>query len=227
MFKVLLPSALIYAANSVRTVVTKTLATKFPSIDDAEEAYGLGLDKYILSSTTADADDSASNLSAASLLPHCITDSQCAEILTHIISKLSHEKLTDLCLEIFEKLNASGDIIPLIGKIFSLLVPEAMVCVLDNLFSKVLSTMKFEPVSDFISHSIEAMGTLHNKQKPNVLYKLARGLSVKRSNGQPLLPTDRMPWGLLQYQIEFFNCSHINEVSTSTFVTYKGCSKSN
>jgi hypothetical protein len=70
------------------------------------------------------------------------------------------------------------------------------------------------PGRDFIPLSLRAMRRLAQSNKSNVVYKLAKVIAIERpDSSEPLLPMDRMPWGLLQYQIDFFACSHINQVT--------------
>ena len=59
------------------------------------------------------------------------------------------------------------------------------------------------------------MGRLQANKKRNVVYKLAKIVATNRPDSvtdESLIPLNRMPWGLLQYQIDFFACKHINEV---------------
>ena len=46
-----------------------------------------------------------------------------------------------------------------------------------------------------------------------VLYELARGLGMNREdNSDSLFPVQRMPFGLLQYAVGFFNAKTIHQV---------------
>jgi hypothetical protein len=64
--------------------------------------------------------------------------------------------------------------------------------------------LNFTP--QFATKSLKAMESLQEEKRPNSLYKLACILS------QSKMALDRMPWGLIQYQIDFFAANHINEV---------------
>ncbi|KAJ7373303.1 hypothetical protein OS493_012894 [Desmophyllum pertusum] len=59
---------------------------------------------------------------------------------------------------------------------------------------------------DYASLSIKAMLKLQEKGKPNLVYKWSRCLHNEQ--GKPSLDFNRMPFGLLQYSIEFFSCTH-------------------
>lgn len=65
--------------------------------------------------------------------------------------------------------------------------------------------------SDFLQLSLKAMNRLKDKQKSNILYGLARGLGELRVDGSDsLIPVSRMPFGLLQYVIDFFQSSKVS-----------------
>ena len=67
--------------------------------------------------------------------------------------------------------------------------------------------------TDFIVLSLNTMSLLEQANKSNIVYKLVRCLATKRPGSEdPLLPLDRMPFGLIQYQIDFFNSTHISQV---------------
>ncbi|CAG2209513.1 unnamed protein product [Mytilus edulis] len=62
----------------------------------------------------------------------------------------------------------------------------------------------------FTSLSIKSMDILQKKkEKPNVLLDFAKCLGTRRpESDSPLLPVDRMPFGLIQYQLQFFSNSN-------------------
>ena len=90
----------------------------------------------------------------------------------------------------------------------------------ESLFEEMMIREKIPmPGKDYIGLSLLAMARLAQRQKTNVVYKLAKVIAVNRPNStEPLLPMNRMPWGLIQYQIDFFACTHINEVCFYEFV---------
>ena len=68
--------------------------------------------------------------------------------------------------------------------------------------------------TDFAKLSSDAMARLQAKNKPNLMHKFARCIAESRpGSDEPLMPIDRMPFGLIQYQIEFFSCTNISQVS--------------
>ena len=68
--------------------------------------------------------------------------------------------------------------------------------------------------TDFAKLSSDAMMCLQKKNKPNLMHKFAKCIAeCKPGSDEPLMPLDRMPFGLIQYQIEFFSCTNTSQVS--------------
>lgn len=67
---------------------------------------------------------------------------------------------------------------------------------------------------DFLTLSLNGMKHLNEMKRMNVLYELAKGLGVMRPDGtDSLFPTLRMPMGMLQFMVGFFNASPGGNVS--------------
>lgn len=85
---------------------------------------------------------------------------------------------------------------------------ETLLKFADILFAHLMNHSEIAFITkDFASSSIGAMEHLSKKNLPNTLYKLANILCDGK------IDTSRMPWGLIQYQIDFFHCSHIKQVT--------------
>ena len=56
----------------------------------------------------------------------------------------------------------------------------------------------------FVSTSIMAMKRLSSENKPNLVYKFNQMLTLQKATNLPALELDRMPFGLLDYVIQFF-----------------------
>lgn len=70
--------------------------------------------------------------------------------------------------------------------------------------------------SDFVSVSILGMKQLEKSGRINVIHELAKGLGTMRPDGSDsYFPTSRMPMGLLQYIVLFFNAEPGKAVSWS------------
>lgn len=67
---------------------------------------------------------------------------------------------------------------------------------------------------DYLHLSLEAMKRLKDSNHINVLYELAKGLGTTRPDGSDsYFPTKRMPMGMLQYMVLFFNSKAGQQVS--------------
>lgn len=64
----------------------------------------------------------------------------------------------------------------------------------------------------FVSNSIKAMKRLSLANKQNLVYKFSQMLILQKATNLPVLQLDRMPFGLLEYVIEFFTSTNINQV---------------
>ena len=65
----------------------------------------------------------------------------------------------------------------------------------------------------YAADQLSGMQHLHSNHKRNVLAEAAQTFGVLRPDGSDsLFPTSRMPFGMLDYTISFFNASSRNEV---------------
>ena len=63
---------------------------------------------------------------------------------------------------------------------------------------------------NFVTLTLNAMARLEEAGKPNLIYNFTRCIAEDRPGTQtPLLPFDRMPFGLIEHQIQFF--THTNQ----------------
>eukprot|EP00112_Aurelia_sp_Birch-Aquarium-sp1_P015505 Seg3441.2 transcript_id=Seg3441.2/GoldUCD/mRNA.D3Y31 product="hypothetical protein" protein_id=Seg3441.2/GoldUCD/D3Y31 len=86
---------------------------------------------------------------------------------------------------------------------------------LDELYAKVAKTSGITSnPRDFASLSISAMLELQGANKPNLVYQWVKCI-LRRTGASALLPVNRMPFGLLQYQMEFFSCTNISQIHES------------
>lgn len=102
----------------------------------------------------------------------------------------------------------------IISTSFARLTLEDQKDCLDKLFKIVANCENVIRVEDFPSLTIKAMKMLREKGKSNVLRDFAKCLGLRRpDSNEPLMPVDRMPFGLIQHQIQFFCASDIRQVS--------------
>ena len=66
---------------------------------------------------------------------------------------------------------------------------------------------------DFAKLATTAMARLKEAGKPDIMYKFAKCLGGNRPDtAEPLMPFDKMPFGLIEYQVEFFSCTNTSGV---------------
>lgn len=90
---------------------------------------------------------------------------------------------------------------------------------LNSLFLKLANDVgiKTNP-SNFASLALKAMKILEEYSKSNLLYKFAYCLATDSPRtSKPLFDLTRMPFGLVEYQIEFFSCTNIMQVTVIIF----------
>ena len=68
-------------------------------------------------------------------------------------------------------------------------------------------------VSNFIQFVVNGMNHLKQCSRSNVIYLLAKSLGTIRPDGSDsLLPAKRMPMGLIEYCVNFFNANTVQQV---------------
>ena len=67
---------------------------------------------------------------------------------------------------------------------------------------------------NFASLSAKAMKLPQSQGKTNLVYRFAYVIATARpESDESLLPLNRMPYGLIEYQIDFFSSTNISQVS--------------
>ena len=197
--------------STVRQRVVNHLRKKFSTLEDAEDDYGLSVDSYLGVAALPSSDDELENvhpdilqkldsLSAKQLiaavsksLPH-IPEDAVFELLTGRLKSCNYELLSMFINQFVEKLTPSNS--------------EKL---LDDMFltAAVHRGITSNPLS-FASTSLNAMKLLQDSGKPNLISKWSR--CIWGLDGKPKLDFDRMPFGLIEYQIEFFSCTNVMQV---------------
>ncbi|KAJ7384009.1 hypothetical protein OS493_024021 [Desmophyllum pertusum] len=89
----------------------------------------------------------------------------------------------------------------------------------DHLYALVAAKMGITcTILGFIRLSLEAMRRLELNDKVNLVIKLCQGFAVDRpdKSGSLMMPLGQMPFGLLQYCIEFFTCTNVMQATASS-----------
>ena len=84
-----------------------------------------------------------------------------------------------------------------------------IVTLTEKFFESLCGKVEITYPQHFIENYLNAMKKLTSNSKPNVVASLSAIIAKKR------ISVSRMPWGMLEYNIEFFACHHVNEVRIS------------
>ena len=104
-----------------------------------------------------------------------------------------------------------SDVTELLTSLSRIASRNALLSVVDSLVSSVASKTGLSwNVIGFLDTACRAMCELEAHEKSNVVFFWCRCIADKKENGKT--PLDRMPFGLIQYQMEFFNVIHVCQV---------------
>ena len=80
-------------------------------------------------------------------------------------------------------------------------------------------TVTLKVPCDFLVLASSAMVRLAEKHRSNILYNLVKGISTMRRDGSDSrFPTQRMPFGLVEYSASFFIADDLNQVQPITLL---------
>ena len=105
-------------------------------------------------------------------------------------------------------------LLDLVLKLAKLLLRNELIVCADKVFLHLadLQGETCNPVN-YVSLSLEAMKTLSVISQSSLICKFVYMPGTKRPGSvEPLMPIDRMPFGLMQYQIEFFSSTNVMQV---------------
>ena len=192
-----------FSESSVRRHVFVDLKRKYKTVDAAEDAVGLTVEKYV--------DGSPCQSSA-----HSNTDSlNLSSLLAGKLSCLTPAQLMDLILEGLLLLDPSVYLVQLLSMVFNEVKDLDALSIVEQLYSWLASKKGLTSnVFSFVQLSLAAMERLETNNKVNLVIKFCQMIANDRPDKSgPLIPLSRMPFGLLQYCIEFFTCTNVMQVS--------------
>ena len=186
-----------------KTGFDKCTQTACPSDDSTERPSSRVTVATVMESSTQTTDDEPIPIpAAASEIPMMelgvnVTDGNLLLLLSQLCQSFGVTCLLDLVLKL------------------AVLLPrnELIVCA-DKVFLHLadLQGETCNPVN-YVSLSLEAMKTLSIISQSSLICKFVYMLGTKRpGSGEPLMPINRMPFGLMQYQIEFFSSTNVMQV---------------
>ena len=205
------------AGRSVRQRVQLHLKQQFKTVDEAEDATGLTVENYLEGGIEAE------NTNPQPGLP------------LQMLSQLSKDQLRKLVLLAFQKLGKMEQV-TCIKSIFSSVQKkylQELGCTILTTIVRALNIADKMAFADllfldiaceqgidsnpagFIALAINSMKMLQEVGKNNLVFKFCEAISKNRPGTKiPLMPLNRMPFGLIQYNIEFFTATHVKQVCT-------------
>ena len=194
------------------------MSPKFKTIEEAENEFGLTVeaildgepkDEYL--ETSASSTLSTSTL----LLSHLktLTPDQLQAIVKEGLGLLQPKTVCNVLSDILSKFLFTNqqDVEHVVLPMFSSLTKDVKIAVFEKLFADLSSSVSvISNCSRFISLSIEAMQILQKAKKHNLIYKWSQ--CIVGENGTPLISLNRMPFGLIEYQLEFFTATNVMQV---------------
>lgn len=186
---------------------------RFGNVEEAEACYGLDVDSY-LSDAPSGASQAGPTLRLDEVLISSLkslTQHQLQELICEAIASLSDKK--SVLLKVLANIQLSSAAWEeVIASLVQPLSDQEKMALLDREFVAVARTQGIDTnPADFCSISLGAMKTLQENGKPNLIHKWSK--CVFGEDGKPLIPLHRMPFGVIQYQMEFFTCTNVMQVS--------------
>lgn len=182
--------------NRVRGRVCTFMRGKFKNLEAAEEAYHLTLSDCLAELTVGGRKSRKQN-------PVCTSK----ETTSELPNKLNHPEFSTVSLSAM----SSGQFL----EALSSLDEEKLEFVANASFLKfaLKGGINTNP-GNFATLSVKAMKVLQEHGKNNLLFKFGYCIATTRPGSEePLFPINRMPFGLVEYQIEFFSSTNIAQVS--------------
>lgn len=187
----------------------------YKTVEEAEGFHGLDVESYLNDvSASASTSTNEPSLRLDEVLASSIkslTQHQLEELVLKAL--LAVKDKTSLVLKVLSEVNFSSDTRKeLISRLYQPLDFVNKMSLVDKHFldAAVSQGIDTNP-ADFASLSLGAMKVLQDNGKPNLIHTWSK--CVLGENGKPLIPIHRMPFGLLQYQMQFFACTNVMQVT--------------
>lgn len=190
--------------SSICRHVSIDLKKKFKTLDDAEAALGISVQTYIDGSPNLPSEPSPST-----------DDLNLSPSLVQKLSCLSQKHLIDLITEGLSLLGTNFNLAELLTNFLNKASVNAL-NVVEQLYLWLAQKMGISSsVLGFVELSLAAMQRSQANNKVNFVVKFCQCLAIDRPDKSgPLMPIHRMPFGLIQYCIEFFTCTNVMQVIT-------------
>jgi len=200
-----------FLGSTVRQRVVNHLRKKFNTLEDAENEYGLSVDSYLGVTALPSSDDELENIEPDMIQKlNFLSVKQLITVVSKSLAKIPEDKIFELLTDRLK--SCSYQLLSrFLNQVVEKLTPSYTEKILDEMFLKaaVNRGITNNPLS-FASTSLNAMKLLQDSGKPNLISKWSR--CIWGPEGKPKLDLKRMPFGLIEYQIEFFSCTNVMQV---------------
>ena len=182
---------------------------KFPTLETAEEAYHLTLssclEELTLRRPRSRAKDPETHRESQ---PETPRENQCGTSCQDNPTVHLPDIPSDLKKAVFTGLEGVSNLTQMVEKLIRLMDIESITGIANFCFMKLVKNHDIDSnPADFISRSLSAMRLLQVHGKANLLYMFAFCLSEKRPGSEmPIFQIGRMPFGMIEYQLDFFSC---------------------
>ena len=209
-----------FLESSIRQRVVNVLRKKFTTIEEAENEYGMSVDAILDGNNVGGCETPARKLACPSMMFRQLMNlqpGQLKQLMIKGLEMLDHTNLADILLHAVSNLTNPKDIEPIALQMFSGVSEDDKVALLDKLFCNLAAQAGLKSnLNTFVSLSIEAMKKLQTAGKHNLVYKWPK--CIVGDKGKPFMALDKMPFGLIEYQMEFFTATNVMQVCTITIL---------
>ena len=213
----------VYLASVVRQRVVNFMRQHYKTVEEAEDFYGLDVECYMSDVSASASSTCEPSLGLDEVLASSIkslTQNQLEELVMKALVTVRDQK--SLLLKIFSAIQLSSDSRKeLINKMYQPLDFSDKMVMMDKQFVDAAISQGIDTnPADFTSLSLGAMKVLQENGKPNLIHTWAK--CVFGENGNPLILIHRMPFGLIQYQMQFFASTNVMQVREKLLVQILG-----
>ena len=191
----------------MRQRVVVVMKSRYKTVEEAEDDYGLTVDTYLEDSAVeVQPTRLESSLDVLNAVDH-LDQAQLKSLIVKAFKRVSNKK--NVLLEVLEQSDPSSQehLRDAIVLLYSHCSAQNQRFLVNKWFMLQALAMGIDSnPTDFPTRALDAMVTLQRNGKPNLLYKWCQCLCNEK--GEPSLDFNRMPFGMLQYIIEFFSCTH-------------------
>ena len=204
-----------FTASTARQRVVVNFKSKYKSVKEAEDHLGLTVENYINSDPPTSSPATFSKRTRASGHLSLTKAQQMGLAITFFTSMDTNEKyafleevVPSLPCSLLQKVIVLVADLPGVGE-------EHLLDLTQKLFLKLAKRKEITSnPADFVPLSLEGMKKLEDLGKANLIYKFSQSLAKDREGTKmPLLPVDRMPFGLIDYVIQFYTCTDARQAS--------------